>query len=388
MRTERLENIERAELLLPCADLAATLDFFTGRLNFRLDSIFPAEDPAVAVVSGHGLRLRFERTKKDPPENRGIRLRLCGDFAKTDDGDEKKELTAPNGVRIQFAPARRPVSLPRLAPAFILTRVSAGGWVQGRAGMDYRDLIPDRQGGRFVASHIRVPAGGSVPDYVHYHRIRFQAIYCLRGWAELVYQDQGQPFRLRAGEMVLQPPQIRHRVLRCSEGFEAVEIASPAEHETLADHDLDLPTAGTVDPGRLYGGQRFVHFVPEGADWEEYRLAGFERRDTGIGRATGGLAGANVIRPAAESRITAGRSVEFYRHDGAEFVFFYILRGTARLGLAGSTEYLLAPDDAVVIPAETDYRLADPAADLRFLEVTLPGRFETARRPGAAGEKT
>ena len=51
----------------------------------------------------------------------------------------------------------------------------------GRAGMEYRDLIPDRLDGRVIASHIRIAEGGEVPDYVHYHKIKFQMIYCKAG---------------------------------------------------------------------------------------------------------------------------------------------------------------------------------------------------------------
>mgnify|MGYP006170940559 CR=1 FL=1 len=43
---------------LPCATLEPTLSFFTGRLGFRVDAIFPAEDPRQAFISGHGLALR------------------------------------------------------------------------------------------------------------------------------------------------------------------------------------------------------------------------------------------------------------------------------------------------------------------------------------------
>ena len=44
-----------------------------------------------------------------------------------------------------------------------------------------------------VASHIRVGTDGPVPDYVHFHRVQFQIIYCVRGWAKLVYEDAGAP---------------------------------------------------------------------------------------------------------------------------------------------------------------------------------------------------
>lgn len=81
-----------------------------------------------------------------------------------------------------------------------------------------------------------------MPDYVHFHKVRFQMIYCYKGWVRVVYEDQGPPLVMRAGDCVLQPPRIRHRVLESSPGLEVIEIGCPAEHETFADHDLQLPT--------------------------------------------------------------------------------------------------------------------------------------------------
>src|SRR5262245_16952015 len=66
-------------------------------------------------------------------------------------------------------------------------------WTAGRAGMMYRDLIPDRLGGKLIASHIRIIDGGEVADSVHYHKINFQVIYCLKGTIRVVYEDQGEP---------------------------------------------------------------------------------------------------------------------------------------------------------------------------------------------------
>ena len=133
----------------------------------------------------------------------------------------------------------------------MLTRLdAAASWGVGRAGMRYRDLIPNRQGGRFIASHISIPDGGPVPDYVHFHKVRFQMIFCYRGWVKVVYEDQGPPFVLQAGDCVLQPPRIRHRVLEASPGLEVVEIGCPADHETRADLVMELPT-GRVEPGSV-----------------------------------------------------------------------------------------------------------------------------------------
>src|SRR6185295_4908728 len=105
-----------------------------------------------------------------------------------------------------------------------------------------------------------------VPDYVHYHRVRFQMIYCAKGWVRVVYEDQGPPFVLREGDSVLQPPGIRHRVLESS-----------PDHETFADHELELPTA-SLCPERDFGGQRFVRHEAARAAWQRRASDGLEVR--------------------------------------------------------------------------------------------------------------
>ena len=57
--------IQTAEVVLPCADLGPTLAFFQDQLGFRVETIFPADDPAGATISGHGLRLRLEPGRGD-----------------------------------------------------------------------------------------------------------------------------------------------------------------------------------------------------------------------------------------------------------------------------------------------------------------------------------
>ena len=168
-------------------------------------------------------------------------------------------MTAPNGTHILFTPAQPVMDMPVLRPALSMVRgmLSDGTWKTGRAGMQYRDLIPDRQGGQFIASHIRIPIGGPVADNVHHHDVRLQLIYCYRGWVRLVYEDQGEPFVMREGDCILQPPHIRHRVLEASDGLEVIEIGSPAEHMTQLDHRMPLPTGSSL-PMRAFDGQRFA----------------------------------------------------------------------------------------------------------------------------------
>ncbi len=167
-------------------------------------------------------------------------------------------------------------------------------WVIGRVGMLYRDLTPGEFKGKAIASHIRLPFEGEVPDYVHYHKVVFQVIYCLKGRIKVVYEDQGPPFWLETGDCVLQPPEIRHRVLECTAGAEVIEIASPVEHQTSVEREMALPTS-SVRPDRTFSGQRFVRSLAAGANWRS--LAGqVEVRETGILAASGGRVDVRMLR--------------------------------------------------------------------------------------------
>ncbi len=248
---------------------------------------------------------------------------------------------------------------------FVISRLNAtnDAWYVGRAGMEYRDLIPGRLGGRYIASHIRIPGGGETQDYVHYHKSLFQMIYCKAGWARVVYEDQGPPFALEAGDCVLQPPEIRHRVLESSAGLEVIEVACPAEYETCADNELRLPTRDVL-PERLFGGQRFVRHRAREASLGPWRLDGFEARDTGVAAATNGLAAARVVK--SDSAITA-----IAQGHAGELLFLFILQGEIGIDSSGKGNHRLMVGDSCVIPAGVDYTLK-AGAGLEMLEISLP----------------
>jgi mannose-6-phosphate isomerase-like protein (cupin superfamily) len=363
------DHIRLAQVMLPCRDLAATLGFFTERLGFKVNLIFPADSPSTAVISGHGLTLRLEAAVGGMATP--ITLRLLCDLSSLPKGTPHV-LIAPGGTRIELVEARQPVEVPEGTQEFVLSRMGDGGadgWGVGRAGMQYRDLIPSRLGGRFIASHIRIPEGGPVPDYVHFHCIRFQMIYCKKGWARLVYEDQGEPFLFNAGDCVLQPPEIRHRVLEASAGLEVIEIGCPALHETFADHAMSLPTPHLL-PERDFGGQRFVRHVAAEARWQPWRADGFEMLDTGIAAATDGLAGVRVVRPRGKAEATFGA-------HGGEFLFFFVLAGGIALDVQSHGQHRLKANDSCIIPAGVDYALhADSGSE--WLEVTLPAELPNA----------
>lgn len=344
--------MQTAEVVLPCPELAPTLAFFVERLGFRVETIFPAEEPHTASISGHGLRLRLAPGGGDPGLIRIARA-----------GAEGEMLTAPNGTRIAWVDPDPPVEMPAFVPEFVVTRAADGPAAgEGRAGMVYRDLIPSRLGGRYIASHISIPGSGPVSDWVHFHKIALQLIFCRRGRARLVYEDQGEPFWMEAGDCVLQPSRIRHRVLESANDLEVVEITSPALHETVADHAMALPT-GRVRPERDFDGQRYCLHRGADAGWRGLG-DGFEGQETGLGVASGGTVAARVLRSGAGGGLAAAA------HAG-ELLFGFLLEGSAMLACRG--EHRLAAGDAFVIPPGEAWSLS-AGAGLRLLEVCSPGQ--------------
>ena len=302
------------ERRIVCEDLNLAIDDLK-REGFRLDVIYPADDPQCAVLSS---------------------------------ADEVALLATPDAAPL-------PERLPSFEAEFVLTRAAASVG-EGRAGMLYRDLVPSRLGGRYIASHISIPEGGPVSDWVHYHRIALQMIYVRRGWVRVVYEDQGEPFVMNAGDLVLQAPLIRHRVLESSPGLEVVEVSAPAVHATFADHDLELPNGS--NPGRVYGGQYFLRHVAADTPWTsaDEGLA----QETQIEIASSGLAQVRTLRPRTDNNLSFGG-------HGGELVFGFVLHGSAVLDYRGLHE--VGPADAFVIPPGQPWQLTHPSSDLRLLHV-------------------
>lgn len=345
------QNGSMTAIVVDCSDLDAEVAFFTQQAGFRVQLVTPADDPRRVVIQRDGTALELRRAGRDGP----IRVRV--------DADEDRALRSPGGSVVEFAARSTTLTLPPNAPSLTVVEPDGGRFGTGRAGMQYRDLLPDRWGGRFIASHIRIEHGGDVADWVHFHRIRFQMIHVAAGWVEVVYEDQGEPFRMVAGDCVLQPPEIRHRVLRSSPGLEVIEVGCPAEHDTVADHDLELPTP-TIRADRDFDGQHFVRHVAADAvtsGWVDRSLAA---RDTGIGAATGGLAGVVVV--SGRSAPTADRLT----HDG-EFVLIVGLRGDATLDVDG-TSVALGARGSVAVPPGSTWCWVSHGSDHEALVVSLP----------------
>jgi quercetin dioxygenase-like cupin family protein len=278
-------------------------------------------------------------------------------------------LTAPNGTKIEIDELNPPIVMPPTQHAFVVRRLAdQAPWVIGRAGMQYRDLIPSRLGGSIIASHIRIPDGGPVPDMVHFHKVGFQLIFCYKGWVDVVYEDQGGPIRLQAGDCFIQPPEIRHRVLHASDGIEVIEIGVPADHITEIDHETQLPTPH-LRPDREWQGQKFVYNQGDKSSWLDFRIPGFIARDTTINLNTKGVASVQVVRR-GQGEIPATK------HD-TDILFTFVMAGAMTLEGEGKAPYRLEAGDAFVIPPSMVTRYAEPSDDLELLEVVLPGTFNT-----------
>lgn len=98
----------------------------------------------------------------------------------------------------------------------------------------YRDLgIAEATKGRFNAEVIRAKEAGRIGTGRHYHKLDFQMVYMLKGWAKFDYESEGT-YTFKAGDCFLQPPEIRHELVAFSKDLEMLEITSPASFETVS----------------------------------------------------------------------------------------------------------------------------------------------------------
>src|SRR5262245_44961669 len=170
---------------------------------------------------------------------------------------------------------------------------------------------------------------------------------------------------MTAGDCVLQPPEIRHQVKESSPGLEVIEICCPADHWTLYDYDVRLPTPSVV-PDREFSRQRFIFHEAKTAEWHPWRVEGFEARDTGIFTATRGVAAANIVR-------ANGIGTPQLRPHNSEVLFVFVLHGSLNLHRDNETVERLSAGASVVVPSGMLHSLSAGSMDLEFLEVTMPG---------------
>lgn len=380
------------EIHLKCekSDLKASIEFFTqSPLKFKIRTIYPADDPRFATLAGHDLQIRL-----CPAGLSSGHIRIPVSSCELDnlkltvhiDQNDTRCLKAPNGTLVelideeienkQYIP-----ELPPFSPQFILSTMKNDLQVkEGRAGMNYRDLVPSRLGGLYIGSHISIPNGGIVLDWVHYHVVHFQMIFCKAGWVKVVYEDQGEPFVLSPGDVVLQPPGIRHQVLESSQGLEVVEISSPAQHLTCADHELSLPNPKKAAKRIFPNKQSFLWHRASEASWMSAPHAinsrEFAWQETNMLTATDGMASVGILRATRENA-----SYRELPHAG-ELLLCYVCRGSAGLlyrqevgeidkATAQDSLHALRENDSFVIPPGHLWELMNASKDCEVLRILV-----------------
>ena len=345
-------SIEDVFLSIPVSDLARSLEFYKEKQGFRLLMIRPADDPREAVIEKGGARVRLFKASPDQVKQ--------GPVLEFESPDKSSNIQYdPDGLPIAYLPKEDfPDSFEAGPQKFQFMRATPEGWHQGRAGMEYRDLIPDRLNGHYIASHIHVKDHTSLADQPHFHPIRYQMIYCLAGEASVSYQDQGPDIVFKAGDCLLQPPGIIHRVNACSDGFQVLEICSPADHATwIADESMFNTKKKSK---KTYGDQYFCHSQATKAQWQESE--NHSKRSFGFGKATKSDFDPVILRFHQKSYEIS--PVPYNR-------FFFLLKGGLDLDYPGHPVLSFQAHDCYVIPAHQPARLTHIAPHAELIEVPL-----------------
>ena len=349
--------------------LDAEITFFKNELGFHLTMIKPANAPCYAEMEGHGMRVILDEHASGTPPSLTVHLALEKAHSQADT-IRSNLLHSPSGAMIMIELITNKIEFPAIPPQIFISRLGNGlgndkdryrAFHAGRAGMLYRELVTPPLSEVISASHIAVLIGGKVPDHVHFHRIKFQVICCLSGWAELAYENQGEPFRFCEGDVVLQPPGIRHIVMECSDRFEVVELSAPAEHDTIVDDRLSLrpefcnpnasPFNSISDQTALWqleegNAQAFCLSRAKEANWIEAH-AGLLCRETGVDKASGNYGDVRFYK--------AEQAMDWQLPKGTQFGLVMLLDGTAKLAdetLEIGDSVTLTPDAVLSLDAE------------------------------------
>ena len=123
---------------------------------------------------------------------------------------------------------------PDMERKVIVTTPDTAPEVQGRRTfLPYRDLrAAEATGGKMRANLMRSVENMMEQTGWHYHTSDVNFGYVRSGWIDLTFED-GQQVRLKAGDSIAIPGGVRHNETALSNDFQVMEIAVPAEFETV-----------------------------------------------------------------------------------------------------------------------------------------------------------
>jgi quercetin dioxygenase-like cupin family protein len=110
----------------------------------------------------------------------------------------------------------------------------------------YRDLgIAEATNGKVIAQLVRAERAPEAGTGWHRHVADFHIVMMLKGWARFMYEDKVT--LVEAGDVVHQRPGIVHYLFDYSPDMEYLEIAGPADFETV-----EMPGPAPVPPPTLW----------------------------------------------------------------------------------------------------------------------------------------
>ena len=201
-------------------------------------------------------------------------------------------------------------------------------------------------------------------------------IFVKAGWVRLVYEDQGEPFVMVAGDCVLQPPRDPPPCARVVAGARGDRDRLPGaarDDRRLVARRCRTGAATRHASGRASGSSAMS--PPRRRTTRGGSPAG-STATPGIGDATAGLAGVRVARVTTGSG-RRGRARHRVRDAGRA-----ARRGDVRDRRTARARRL-RESSSVAIPGGVAYRLVDATPDCELLDVTLPATSDNAAGDGS-----
>ena len=111
----------------------------------------------------------------------------------------------------------------------------------------YRDLGTKEATGGLVDAHVNArgrPFEKEAVSKPHFHDVKFQMVYILKGWSRAVFEGYGEHLMVE-GSCWVQPAGIKHMVLEYSDDLELLEIIIPGNYETV-----EVPESSDVEAAK------------------------------------------------------------------------------------------------------------------------------------------
>lgn len=111
----------------------------------------------------------------------------------------------------------------------------------------YRDLGTRQATGGLVDAHVNArgrPFDSDAVSKPHFHDVKFQMVYILKGWSRAVFEGHGEHLMVE-GSCWVQPAGIKHMVLEYSDDLELLEIIIPGTYDTVEVPNISNVKSGT-----------------------------------------------------------------------------------------------------------------------------------------------